>query len=348
MKNQMKSVIYTKYGAPGVLSLESVPRPEPGPQQILIQVHASSICATDSIFRQGRVWSARLFTGLRQPKRTVLGSEFAGVVVAVGAGVTRFKPGDQVFGPTAEGFGAHSEYLVLPADAVLALKPERLSMAEAAVSASGALTALPFLTDEAQLQAGQQVLIIGASGSVGSYAVQLAKQIGARVTAVCSAANHDWVQALGADRVLDYRQTDFREAPERYDLIFDAVGQSDFGSARRALKPAGQYFSTVLNADILWQQLWSRYRGTQRARFVATGLRSPAQKQADLDQIQALLAQGLLQPVMDRCYPLADVQQAHAYVDQGHKKGNVALIMPVAAGQGCDSLPARQVARTQA
>ena len=320
----MKRVIYHRYGAPGVLRIEEQAIPQPAAGEILIKVQASTVATTDSIFRQGQVLSARLFTGAKKPSRPTLGSEFSGEVVALGEGVTRFQIGDLVLGPTAEGFGAHSEYLLVQQDAVLVQKPQNLNLLEAAALSAGALTALPFLQDVARLEAGQKIMILGASGSVGSFAVQIARHLGAHVTAVCSSGNMEWVRALGAERVLDYTQDKLFESGN-YDIIFDSVGKSEFSEARRALKAGGQYLTTVLSGKVLWQNLWTSRFGAHRARFAATGLRNPQQKQQDLNTLLSLIQAEALKVVIDRIYALEDIQDAHRYVDQGHKKGNVVV-----------------------
>lgn len=322
----MKSVTYNRYGAPDVLHIEEQAMPQPAAGEILIKVQASTVTATDSIFRQGQVVNARLFTGFKKPSRPILGSEFSGEVVALGEGVTRFQIGDLVLGPTAEGFGAYSEYLLIKQDAVLVQKPQNLNLLEAAALSAGALTALPFLQDVARLQAGQKIMILGASGSVGSFAVQIARNLGVHVTAVCSSANVEWVRALGADQVLDYTQDNLFESGS-YDIIFDSVGKSEFREARRALKAGGQYLTTVLSGKILCQTLWTSLFGAHRARFAATGLRNPQQKQQDLNTLRQWVKDDVLKVVLDRIYPLEAIQHAHRYVDQGHKKGNVVVTL---------------------
>lgn len=218
-----------------------------------------------------------------------------------------------------------AEYLVLSEDSVLARRPAQLSVREAAAMSSGAMTALPFLAEVAKLQRGQRILIIGASGSVGSFAIQMAHQLGAHVTGVCSQANVDWVRELGADRVIDYTQEDFLKTGDTYDIVFDSVGKSRFAAAKQILRPGGQYLTTVLSLKILWQGFWSARRGKVRARFAATGLRTPEQKQADLNQILEQIQQGHLKAVVDRVYGFSAIREAHAYVDRGHKKGNVVV-----------------------
>jgi NADPH:quinone reductase-like Zn-dependent oxidoreductase len=325
MNATMKAVVYTHYGAPDVLQLKEVAKPTPRDNEVLIHIHATTVGTTDAIFRQGSTLSARLFTGLTKPKLTRPGGEFAGEIEAVGTNVTRFKPGDQVFGSAGTGFGAHAEYLCLLEDGAIAIKPGSLSYAEAVAIHPGALTALPNLRDAAHIQGEQRVLINGASGSIGISAVQLAKYFGAEVTGVCSTANVDLVKSLGADRVIDYRNEDFTRASQTYDIIFDTVGKSSFSRCKGALKPGGIYLTTVLSPAILPQMLWTSKIGSKRAKIIFAGLRSTSEKNADLAFILDLVAAGALKPVIDRCYPLEQIAEAHRYVDAGHKKGNVVI-----------------------
>jgi len=243
----------------------------------------------------------------------------------VGKDVTQFRPGDRVFGSAGTGFGAHAEYLCLPADGALAIKPDTLTYEEAVSIHPGALTALPNLRDAAHLRRGQHMLINGASGSIGTSAVQLAKYFGAEVTGVCSTANVDLVKSLGADRVIDYRHEDFTRTDQTYDTIFDTVGKSSFTRCKDALKQGGVYLTTVLSPAILTQMLWTSKVGTKKAMIIFAGLRSTSQKNADLAFCLGLVEAGVLKPVIDRCYPLQQIADAHRYVDTGHKKGNVVI-----------------------
>ena len=222
----MKAIVYTEYGPPTVLRLREVERPKPGPDDVLVRVCAATVGATDPIFRQGRPLISRLFTGLVRPRHRVLGDVLAGEIAAVGSRVTSFTVGDQVFGSTDAGFGAHAEYTCLPEDGVLAIKPAGVAYDEAVALCDGGLTALPFIRDEARIQRGQTILINGASGSVGTLAVQLARQYEADVTGVCSTANLELVRSLGARRVIDYTSENFTRLDERYDVVFDAVGKT--------------------------------------------------------------------------------------------------------------------------
>ena len=319
----MKAITYTKYGSPDVLQLKEVAKPTPKDNELLIRIEATTVTAVDSIFRQGSSLSGRFFTGLARPKRPVLGSTLAGEVEAVGKDVTLFKEGDQVFGATAD-FGAHAEYICLPEDGALAMKPASISYEEA-VATNGILTALPFLRDTGQIQSGQKILINGASGSVGSYAVQLAKQMGAEVTGVCSTEKMEFVKSLGADKVIDYKKEDFTGSGETYDIIFDAAGKSSYGHSKHALKENGVYLSTVLSAGIVLDVLRTSLMGSKKAKIAFTGLRPASEKAKDLRFLIELMEAGQLKSLIDRSYPLAQTAEAHRYVDTGRKKGSIVI-----------------------
>ena len=321
----MKAIVYTKYGSPDVLQLKEVEKPVPADNEVLIKLHATTVETTDAIFRQGSTPSARMFTGLLKPKFTIPGSEFAGEIEAVGKDVTRFKVGDQVIGSDGAGFSANAEYKCLPEDGPMALKPGSMTYEEAVSIHPGALTALPNLRDAAKIQPGQKVLINGASGSIGSSAVQLAKYFGAEVTGVCSTANVDLVKSLGADVVIDYKKEDFTRTGQTYDIIFDTVGKSSYSRCKRALKPGGIYLTTVVTPTILRQMLWTSKFDSKKAKIVFAGLRTASEKNQDLAFFRELVEAGALKPVIDRCYPLEQIAAAHRHVDTGHKKGNVVI-----------------------
>lgn len=320
----MKAVINTAYGTADVLVVREVARPTPTDDQVLIKIHAASVTPSDVAFRKGDPALIRLMYGLRRPRKAIPGVEFAGEIAAVGAAVTRFKPGDRVYGMSPNDFGAHAEYICPPADGVLAHAPDRLSAAESVGVCDGAMTALVFLRDKARLQPGQRILINGASGAVGSYAVQLAKHYGAEVTGVCSAANIDFVRGLGADHVIDYTREDFTQTGETYDVVFDAVGKSSFTRCRGLLVDGGVYMTTVPSVGIVAQMLWTRVAGRKRAVFAATGLN---QNRANLETLNVLVEAGAVRPVIDRCYPLEEVAAAHRYVETERKRGNVVVSM---------------------
>lgn len=320
----MKAVVYTTYGPPEVLQIKEIDKPEPEADEVLVKVHATTVTPVDCIFRKGDSFFAKLYTGLTKPKNPILGSELSGEVEAVGAKVTRFKKGDLVFGT---GSGTHAEYVCLPEDGALALKPGNLTMQEAAALPYGALTALPFLRDAGQIRRGQKVLINGASGSIGSYAVQLARHYEAEVTAVCSTSNVEMVKSLGADKVVDYRKEDFTQSGETYDVIFDTVGKSSFSRCKRALADTGIYLTTVMSLRILFQKAWTSKRSGKKAGIEFTGLRPPDDIARDFVFIKELAEAGEIKAVIDRRYPLEHIAEAYKYVEAGHKKGNVIITM---------------------
>ncbi|PKL77201.1 MAG: NAD(P)-dependent alcohol dehydrogenase [Candidatus Melainabacteria bacterium HGW-Melainabacteria-1] len=303
----MKAIVASQYGSPDVLELKDVENPQPETNEILVKVHAATVNAGDSRMRAFRVpwlfWlPARLTLGLFRPRQPIYGMELAGVVAAVGSKVTRFKVGDAVLASTLKAnFGAHAEYKCLPEDGAVVMKPDQISFEDAATLPTGAITALYFLK-KGGIQPGQKVLIYGASGSVGTFAVQLARHFGAEVTGVCSTANLELVKSLGAQQVIDYTQTDFTQNGQSYDLIFDTVGKLKRSQCQRSLTAKGRFLSTF---------------------STETAFAEPAA----LDFLTGLAASGELKPVIDRRYALEQLAEAHRYVDQGHKKGNVVIAM---------------------
>ncbi|MEZ4429896.1 MAG: NAD(P)-dependent alcohol dehydrogenase [Nannocystaceae bacterium] len=320
----MHAITYRAYGTPDVLELQEVETPTPAAHEVRVKVYAAAVTTADTTFRRGDPWFSRLATGLRRPKRPILGTEFAGVIDAVGVAVTKFAVGDRVFAASGVELGAHAEHVCVAEDGAIALMPAGLGFDEAAALAEGCLTALPFLRDHGRVGPGQSVLIYGASGAVGSAAVQLAKHLGATVTAVCSGRNVALARRLGADRVIDYTQTDFTQEGRRYDVIFDAVGKSSFARCAPVLKDSGVYLTTVPTLATLWQMLWTRRRA-KRAILAFTGLRSGPEKARDLGLVAALAQAGALQPVIDDRFSLSQIGDAHRRVESGRKRGSAIL-----------------------
>ncbi len=319
----MRAIVYQQYGAPDVLQVVEIEKPVPKADELLIKIHATTVTAGDWRMRKADPFLARLFNGFFKPKKVnILGFELAGMVEAVGKSVTRFAPGDPVFAACGLGFGAYAEYKCLSETSAVAIKPVNMSFAEAAAVPIGAATALHFL-QAGKIQRGQKVLIYGASGSVGTYAVQLAKHFGAEVTGVCSTTNLPLVQALGADRVIDYTKEDFTQQRESYDLIFDTVGKSPFAAALRVLKPKGIYLQgSQTKLGQIVQGKWVSMTGSKKVIGETAGI-----SQEDLLFLKDLIEAGALKSVIDRYYPFAQIVDAHRYVEKGHKKGNVVILL---------------------
>lgn len=323
----MKAIVYTEYGSPDVLHLQEVGKPTPTDNEVLIKVHAATVTAGDVNVRgftfvpPGFGPLPRLMFGLRKPKRTILGTELAGEIETVGKDVKLFKKGDQVFGIGSEIFSAYAEYTCRPETGALAPKPSNMTYDEAAALPFGAGTALYFLRDRAKIRPGQKLLINGASGGVGVYAVQLAKYYGAEVTGVCSTANLELVKSLGADQVIDYTQQDFTQNGETYDLILDTVvGKTSFAGCQNSLKPNGLYLAVAGGLREMGQMLWTSITGGQKVIFG-----SPAERREELVFIKELVEAGKLKAIIDRRYSLEQTAEAHRYVDTGRKKGCVVI-----------------------
>lgn len=316
--------MYTKYGTPDVLQLKEVVKPIPKKNEILVKVKATTVTIADIRSRSFTVppafWlPARIKLGFRQPKKEILGMELAGEVESVGKEVKRFKEGDQVFAASLAGFGAYAEYKCLPEDGPVSIKPSNITYAEAAAIPIGARTALYFLR-KSNIQNGQKVLVYGASGSVGSYAVQLAKYFGANVTGVCSTTNLELVKSLGADKVIDYTAEDFSKTGETYDVIFEAVNKSSFSDCMKVLKKDGTYINVtepLPNVQMIWTKLTT-------AQNLLLSRNSPETSEA-LDFLKELVETGKLKVVIDRYFEFEEIVDAHRYVEKGHKKGNVII-----------------------
>jgi NADPH:quinone reductase-like Zn-dependent oxidoreductase len=319
----MKAAIYRRYGPPDVVRIEELPRPDPEANELLVKVRATTVSAGDARLRSARVPRGfgvlmRLAFGISGPRKPILGWEFAGEVAAVGPSVSRFAPGDRVFGVR---MGSHAEF-VLATESGTAPLPRTLTYEDAASLVFGGMTSLFYLRDKARIRPGERVLINGASGAVGTAAVQLAKHFGATVTGVCSAANAELVRSLGAARVIDYAREDFSQAGDTYDIILDAVGNCPFSRCERALAPGGRLLLVVAS---LGEMLGGMLRPSRAGRKVLTGVGAP--RRVDLILLAELATSGAFRPVIDRSYALTRIADAHAYVDTGHKKGSVVITL---------------------
>jgi NADPH:quinone reductase-like Zn-dependent oxidoreductase len=318
----MKAVGYERHGPPEVLQLQEVAKPVPKDNEVLIRIYATTVSIEDSDIRRS--------TGINsseKPRKAILGTILAGEVETVGKGVKRFSQGDQVYGFTGffKGQGTYAEYTCMSENGCLAIKPANMSYEEAAAIPDGGLTSLPFLRDVGKIRGGQKVLVYGASGAVGSAAVQLARYYGAEVTGVCSTANLELVKSLGADQVVDYTKEDFTQTGQTYDIIYDAVGKLSFSRCKNALTQTGVYLTTVPMPDSMLHMLRTLIGGGKKVRFAATGLMRARRKRKDLLFLTELIEAGEIKAVIDRVYPLEQIVEAHRYVDTGRKKGNVVI-----------------------
>lgn len=329
----MKAIVCEKYGPPEVLQLKEVVKPTPKDNEILIRVHAASVNFGDLMARNFKAVSPRQFNmpfllwllaklsfGINQPKITIQGSELAGEIEAIGKDVKRFKKGDQVFGYPGLSFGAYAEYICLPEAGTVALKPSNLSYEEAVTLPYGAIMATSLL-GKANIQRGQKVLINGASGGIGSMAVQLAKHFGAEVTGVCSTPRLEFVKSLGADKVIDYTKEDFTQNGETYDLIFDILGRSSFSKLKRSLKPNGVYLLASFKTKALLQMLWTSLTGSNQKVICAFANETPE----SLVFVRKLVEEGKVKAIVDKSFPMEQAAEAHRYVVKGQKKGAVVI-----------------------
>jgi len=322
----VKAIVHTEYGPPDELQLIEVEKPVPKDNEVLIKIHATTVTSSDCNLRNltfAPTWSVvpmRMQFGLRKPRINRLGIDLAGEIEAVGKDVKRYKTGEQVFGRPDPAFGAYAEYICIREDGVLANKPANMTWEEAASLPLAGNTALYFIRDLGNIQAGQKVLINGASGAIGTFAVQLAKYYGAEVTGVCSTTNLELVKSLGADKVIDYTKEDLARSGETYDVVLDAVGKISFSRCRNLLEQEGLYLATLPTLAIVLQTVWTSMIGDKKVKFGdAIG------KAENLVFLGELAETGKLKAVIDRCYPLEQMAEAFRYVEKGHKKGNVAI-----------------------
>ncbi len=315
----MKAIELQKYGAPDFLQMNEVEKPLPKENEILIKIHASSVSSGDARMRRADPYIIRFIFGFKKPRKSILGIVVAGEIESIGKNVSNYKVGDQVFGSSGMNFGAHAEYVAVPEDAVLALKPANMTYEEAAAIPFGGTASIHFLRI-ANIQAGQKVLIYGASGALGTLAVQLAKHYGAEVTAVCSTSNVELMYSLGADQVIDYTKEDFTMNGKKYDAIFDTVGKNSFWKALKSLKKGGQLL--LANAGV-----GAMITGSIASVFMSKKIVSGVIKETaeDMNFFKQLIEKGKMKAVIDRIYTLKQIGEAHAYVDKGHKKGNVVI-----------------------
>jgi NADPH:quinone reductase-like Zn-dependent oxidoreductase len=322
----MKAIVWTKYGPPDVLQLGEVEKPSPKDNEVLIRIYATTVTAGDCEIRSFkiRVWlwlPLRIYMGLIRPRKKILGTELSGEIEAVGKDVTRFRKGDQVFGSAGLGFGANAEYICLPEEGSVAIKPAGMTYEEAAAVPFGGRDALHFLR-KGNIQSEQKVLINGAGGSIGTYAVQLAKYFGAEVTGVDSTEKLDMLRSIGADQVIDYTREDFTKSGETYDVIFDVVGKISFSRSERSLKQNGCYLLANPGLSQMVRGLWTSMTSRKK---VITEVASGTTE--DLVFLKELIEAGKIKSVIDRSYPLEQIAEAHRYVEKGHKKGNVIITL---------------------
>ncbi len=320
----MKAMVCTKYGEPDVLQLQEVEKPVPANNEVLIKVHAATATAAGVIGWTGKPYFTRLFFGLTKPRKAILGQELAGVIEAVGPDVKSFKVGDKVFGLAGLKLGVYAQYKCMDENSALTGIPKNATYDEAAAIVEGGLTALNFLKHRADTQEGQHVVIYGASGSVGTASIQVAKAFGATVTAICSGANFDLVKSLGADFAIDYQKENFTENGSTYDIIFDTVGKLSFSRCKKSLTPTGIYLDSD-GLGTIFPMIWTSFFSGRRAILATTYTRSAEANLADLETLKTLFEQGSFRAVIDKEYPLDDLANAYRYVETGRKKGNLVI-----------------------
>jgi len=320
--NEMKAVVYKKFGPPAFLELCEVEKPIPKKNEVLIKVEATTVTTADCMMRRGDTVLSRILLGFIKPKKKyqILGTEFSGIIEIVGTDVKKWKTGDEIYGFRGFGTGCYAEYKCMSSSGSLAMKPVNITYEEAASMVDGASTALFFLNHKAKIKSGQKVLINGASGSIGTFAVQLSKYFGAEVTGVCSTKNIELVKSLGADNVIDYTKEDFTNSNKYYDIIFDTVSKSSFKKCKNVLTPTGRYIDTMFSLKRVSQSFWTKWFCKKKVIFAMSVNKTEA-----LNFIKGLVEDGKLKTIIDGYYTLDQITDAHAYVESGHKKGNIVI-----------------------
>jgi NADPH:quinone reductase-like Zn-dependent oxidoreductase len=320
----MKASINKMYGTPEVFKIEDVAKPIPKYNEVLVRVYAATVTGSDLMMRKGKPYVGRLYLGLNKPKTTILGFDYAGEIVELGGNVTSFKVGDKIFGGKTA-LGCYAEYTCVNVNDVIATMPENISYQAAAPVSGSAITVMNFLKGLAKIKAGDKLLINGASGSLGTYAVQIAKQFGAEVTGVCSTTNMNMVRELGADFVIDYTKEDFIKNGKQYDIIFDTVGKITFSYCKNSLTQKGIYLSSVIGFPLLLQMMKTSLFGNRKVKSSSTGMLPVKKRLNYLLELKELLKAEKIKTVIDHSYPLSQMVNAHSYVEKGHKKGNVVI-----------------------
>jgi NADPH:quinone reductase-like Zn-dependent oxidoreductase len=320
----LKAIVCTKYGPPEVLQIKEVGKPSPKDNEVLVKIFAVAVGIEDPMQRKGKPYFVRIFVGFTKPRKPILGTEFAGKIEAVGRNVKLFKEGDEVFGVTGAGFGCNAEYMCMPEEGLVSIKQPKLSYEEAA-PVCGALAAWNLLKAKANIQSGQNILIMDASGSIGSAAVQIAKALGAEVTGVCSTAYLEFVKSLGADRVIDCTIEDFTKNGQTYDVVLDATGKLSFSQCKNSLRKKGRYLTAYPTFSVLLQMSWTGVFSGKKVIFSATGLMPVSKRLRLLKDLILLFEEGKLKTIIDRDYRLDQIIEAHRYIEQGHIKGNLVI-----------------------
>lgn len=321
----MKASVCPKYGTADIIVLKDIPKPIPKEDEILIKVEYALVTPTDCSFRTGDPFIARFFSGLLKPRTSVHGEMYAGIIEKLGNNVEGFKIGDKVYGTNGMKLGSYAEYTCVKDKTVIRKIPEGIDSKEVITLLDGGITSLPFLRDKGAIKQGQKVLIIGASGSVGSFGVTLAKHFGAHVTGVCSTDNVDLLKEFGCDEVIDYKKIDYTKLNNEYDIVYDAVGKSSFAACKNILTSEGRYLSTVPTLATMLKTIFKKKQKGKKNLFAATGLRKAPEKHKDLELLENLLKEGKIKPLIDKVYPIEEMIPAQKYVETGHKKGSVLI-----------------------